>query len=159
MLGVHASGVCTGIGRSKIGRTSLPRKKLTSLPAIGLPVQKHRGEQGHTHRDEHTEDQVSWSRRTRYQSGATDRRGRPQRTPLANPHNEPNYLQLSAPSPGLAPRSASESTSRVCSRSYTGRAIWGRRNRIFNSYRFLSTCQLSLTSVDPTRTVASNIYT
>ena len=29
MLGVHASGVCTGIGRCKIGRTSLPRKKLT----------------------------------------------------------------------------------------------------------------------------------
>ena len=139
MLGVHASGVCTGISarQEQIGRDVADGRRFRGKKSTSLPVQKHRGEQGHTHRDEHTEDQVSWSRRTRYQSGATDRRGRPQRTPLANPHNEPNYLQLSAPSPGLAPRSASESTSRVCSRSYTGRAIWGRRNRIFFSYRFL----------------------
>ena len=92
MLGVHASGVCTGISarQEQIGRDVADGRRFRGKKLTSLPVQKHRGEQGHTHRDEHT---VMKTRcpghagpEKRYQSGATDRRGRPQRTHITNPH-------------------------------------------------------------------------
>ena len=88
MLGVHASGVCTGISarQEQIGRDVADGRRFRGKKLTSLPVQKHRGEQGHTHRDEHT----VMKTRCPGHAGPVPIRGDGQkRPPPANPHNEP----------------------------------------------------------------------
>ena len=141
MLGVHASGVCTGIGPAEqIGREIARadgRRLREEVNYSSLPVQKHRGEQGHTHRDEHT---VMKTRCPGHAGPGTNPGRRTEesapselhwRTHITNPttcNSLPPPPALRRAPPVRAPPASAREVIRVG-------AIWGRRNRIF--IRFL----------------------